>query len=256
MAVGGSRTPFARWAATAAAMLCAVVSVWMIPGMLSAQHKADYFDADKAAELSVTATLSDVTSSTSGKHKNTWAGVQWDSHGEGAGVDTIELSDNDDVRGEVPADGRIPMVVWHGHVMRYEFADEWHTTDADPDRAITRQRSAVALFALAAAVLGRFVGHWWLRRRRVNHDHFLAGDLLVLPFALATAALAVTGHSTTLAFLAPATLGMLVISLIVLPAIPWMWEPGAPREPEALEPERTPHPDYDMRDRPIGRRLW
>ena len=149
----------------------------------------------------------------------------------------------------------MPVVVWHGRVIRYAFAGSWHETDANPDRALSQRRTAVAAFAVLAAVLGRIAGHWWLRRR-INHEHFLVGDLLVLPFAAATATTGVTGHSTLLVYIAPTTLGVLAFSLLVLPAIPWMGEPSAPRGPDPQEPEHTPHPDYDMRNRPIGQRLW
>lgn len=133
----------------------------------------------------------------------------------------------------------MPVVVWHGRVIRYAFAGSWHETDANPDRALSQRRTAVAAFAVLAAVLGRIAGHWWLRRR-INHEHFLVGDLLVLPFAAATATTGVTGHSTLLAYFAPTTLGVLAFSLLVLPAISWMGEPSAPRGPDPQEPEHTP----------------
>lgn len=210
---------------TIAAALFAVASAALIPGMLGKQHTADFFHADQPDAVHLTATVSDVSVAKAKNHESTSAEVGWDNGEEG---DYLQLSDSDDASGQVPADHLMPVVVWHHRVVRFELGGTWHASDNDPDRIADDWRSMVAVFAAVAAVLGRFTTHWWLRRR-VDHLRFLVGDLAVLPCAGATLIAAATGHATTLAYLAPLTLTVLAVSVFVLPAVPWISEPGRPR---------------------------
>ncbi|MEY9935156.1 hypothetical protein ABH926_009827 [Catenulispora sp. GP43] len=78
------RAQSARWAMTIAGALLAVVSACLIPGLQGRQHAADFFDADHADhadhadQLSVTATVTGVSGSTSGKFRDTRVAVTAD----------------------------------------------------------------------------------------------------------------------------------------------------------------------------------
>jgi hypothetical protein len=136
------------------------------------------------------------------------------------------------------------VVVWRAHVIRFEFAGEWHTTDHDPAVELRDLRILFCVFLAGAVVCGRISTHGWLDDR-VDHRRFLAGDLLVLPFAITTVAVATTSHLDLLTYLVPVTIGALLIAAFVLPALPWMRAPGKPiiePVPGPARPDRAPPP--------------
>jgi hypothetical protein len=56
-----------------------------------------------------------------------------------------------------------------------------------------------------------------------------AGQVLVLPFAVVAVAVAFTSHPAPLTWLAPVTMGVHLVSAVVLPAVPWVRAPGRSR---------------------------
>lgn len=225
-------------------VLLTIAALWFVFASLSSvsyvegrQRIVDAFAADQADVLHTTATVDRLWFE---KHQHssasTSAEVTWDS---GKGSDFINLSDSSDVRSQAPVGYRLPVEVWRGHVMRFELADEWHSTDEEPTVVLDDWRVLICVFTAGAAVCGRISAHRWLGDH-VNHERFLAGDLLVLLSVVATIIVAATSHLMLLTYLVPFTIGALLVSALALPALPWMRAPSKPRVPAPPEPDPGP----------------
>lgn len=207
-------------------VLLTVAALWFVFASLKAVSSLEdqtrtvhSFAADQAGVLHTSATVAGLDFAKAKKFGgSTSAEVTW---AGGQGSDHIYLSDSEDVRSQAPVGSRIPVAVWRGHVVRFEFADAWHTADGDPGVVLDDWRILVCAFTAGAVVCGRISAHLWLGKR-VDHRRFLAGDLLMLPFLVAMVVMAATPHPARLAHLVPYTLATLVVSAIALPALPWM----------------------------------
>lgn len=226
---------------TIAALWFAFASLRSVSYLEGLQHAADSFAADQAEVLHTTATVVSVSFAKDKKFAGstsaevTWAGGRCSDH--------IYLSDSDDVRSQAPVGSRLPVAVWRSHVIRFEFADAWHTTDDAPTVTLDDWRILVCVFTAGAAICGRISVHRWLGNH-ISHKHFLVSDLLVLPFIVATVVVATTSHLLPLTYLVPFTIAALLVSAFVLPAVPWMRLPSKPQVTAPSEPEPESDPAF------------
>lgn len=213
-------------------VLSTIVAVWCVFAALKAvsytegiQRTATAYAADQADVVHTTATVTSLSFHKKKIGGSTSAEVAWDG---GKGSDYIALSDSEDLRSQEPVGHPLPVAVWRGHVMRFEVGGEWHDTDEEPSAALGDGLVLVCVFTVGAAVFGRIGAHGWLAAR-VDFERFLVGDVLVLAFVVATVFVALTSTSTSqltpLTYLVSATPAALLVSVLVLPAVPWVRAP-------------------------------